>query len=57
MFDFRFNTPTPFPESGSRMRFHILAVRAIDFSHKITPKNDHFRKKFFHEIVYIYTPI
>src|SRR5687768_11458691 len=46
MFDFRFNTPTPFPESGSRKRFHILAVRAIDFSHKITPKNDHFRKKF-----------
>ena len=46
MFDFRFNIPTPFSESGSRKRFHNSAVRAIDFSHKITPKNDHFRKIF-----------
>ena len=39
MFDFRFNTPTPFPESGSRKRFHASGMRGIDFSHKITPKN------------------
>jgi hypothetical protein len=36
MFDFRFNTPAPFPESGSRKRFH---ASGIDFSHKITPRN------------------
>ena len=29
MFDFRFNTH-PFPESGSRKRFHDSGVRAID---------------------------
>src|SRR6185503_16625428 len=53
MFDFRFNTPTPFPESGSRKRFHALGMRGIDFSHKITPKNVFFtkifKKKFFSE--------
>jgi hypothetical protein len=38
MFDFRFNTLTPFPESGSRKHFHASRVRAIDFSHKIIPR-------------------
>ena len=33
MFDFHFNTPTPFPESGSRKHFHVSGMRAIDFSH------------------------
>ena len=50
MFDFRFNTPTPFPESGSRKRFHASGMRGIDFSHKITPRNVIFLKnveKFF----------
>src|SRR3569833_851128 len=37
MFDFRFNTPTPFPESGSRKNFHVSGMRGIDFSHQITP--------------------
>src|SRR3954465_230558 len=49
MFDFRFNTPTPFPESGSRKRFHGPGMRGIDFSHKITPRKVFFlnwRKKF-----------
>ena len=51
MFDFRFNTPNPFPESGSRKRFHASGMRGIDFSHKITPRNVfftkiHFFKKF-----------
>ena len=36
MFDFRFNTPTPFPESGSRKRFHASGMRGINFSLKIT---------------------
>ena len=36
MFDFRFNTPTLFPESGSRKRFHASEMRAIDSPHKIT---------------------
>jgi hypothetical protein len=40
VFAFRFNTPTTFPESGSRKRFHALEIRAIDSPHKITPKND-----------------
>ena len=44
MFDFRFNIPTPFPESGSRKRFHASGMRGIDFSHKITPKNVLFTK-------------
>jgi hypothetical protein len=26
-----------FPESGSRKHFHASGMRAIDFSHKITP--------------------
>ena len=46
MFDFRFNTPTPFPESGSRKRFHASGMRGIDFSHKITPRNVFFTKIF-----------
>ena len=44
MIDFRFNTPTPFPESGSRKRFHASGMRGIDFSHKITPRNAFFTK-------------
>ena len=36
IFDFRFNTPTPVPESGSRKRFHALEMRTIDSPHKIT---------------------
>ena len=46
MFDFRFNTPTPFLESGSRKRFHASGMRGIDFSHKITPRNVFFTKIF-----------
>src|SRR6185312_14488270 len=52
MFDFRFNTPTPFPESGSRKRFHASGMRGIDFSHKIAPRNyflQKFSKNFFSE--------
>jgi hypothetical protein len=52
MFDFRFNTPTPFPESGSRKRFHASGMRGIDFSHKITPRKVIFakiKKKIFSE--------
>ena len=37
MFDFRFNTPTPSPESGSGKHFQDSGMRGIDFSHKITP--------------------
>src|SRR3954454_4810275 len=44
MFDFRFNTPTPFPESGSRKHFHTSGMRAIDFSHKVTPRKVIFAK-------------
>src|SRR5207253_5600769 len=50
MFDFRVNTPTPFPESGSRRRCHASRMRGIDFSHKITPRKVIFAKiqqKFF----------
>ena len=46
MFDFCFNTPTPFPESGSRKRFYASEMRGIDFSHKITPRNVFFTKIF-----------
>ena len=56
MFDFCFNTPTPFPESGSRKRFHASGMRGIDFSHKITPRNVFFTKNFFGERVAIATP-
>ena len=35
MFDFRFNTPNPFPESGPRKRFYASGMRGIGFSHKI----------------------
>ena len=42
-----FNTPTTFPESGSRKRFHTLIMRAIDSSHKIRPRKVLFRKFFF----------
>ena len=37
MFDFRFNTRIPFPESGSREHFHVSGMRAIDFLHDFTP--------------------
>src|SRR6185312_11866226 len=47
MFDFRFNTLTPFPESGSRKHFHPSGMRGIDFSHKITPRNMFFQQKNF----------
>ena len=50
IFDFRFNTHIYFPESGSRKHFYASGMRAIDFSHKITPRNVIFLKnveKFF----------
>ena len=47
MFDFRFNTPIPSLNQGSGKHFYASALRAIDFSHDFTPKNDLFRKKFF----------
>ena len=50
MFDFRFNTPTIFPESGSRKHFHASGVRAIDFSHFL-PLEPPFQKKFFFEFL------
>jgi hypothetical protein len=37
IFDFRFTTPTSYPESGSRTRFHAPGMRTIDFPYKITP--------------------
>ena len=46
MFDFRFNTPTSFPESGSKKRFHASGVRAIDSPHKIAPKGYLLKKIF-----------
>src|SRR3569833_2820180 len=54
MFDFRFNTPTPFPESGSRKHFYALGMRGIDFSHKITPRKVIFakiKKNFFSKVL------
>jgi hypothetical protein len=50
MFNFRFNTHIYFPESGSRKHFYASEMRAIDFLHKITPRNVIFLKnveKFF----------
>src|SRR6185437_8369344 len=47
MFDSRFNTPTIFPESGSRKHFHASGVRAIDFSHFFTPRTAISKKFFF----------
>jgi hypothetical protein len=44
MFDFRFNTPTPFSESGSGKHFQDSGMRGIDFSHKITPIKVIFKK-------------
>ena len=46
MFDFRFNTPTTFPESGPRKRFHASGMRAIDFRIKL-PLEGHLFKKIF----------
>ena len=46
IFDFRFNTHIFFPESGSRKYFLASGMRAIDFSHKITPRKVFFEKKF-----------
>jgi hypothetical protein len=37
MLDFRFNTQSYFPESGSRKHFHAPGMRAMDFSHDFTP--------------------
>ena len=34
-FGFRFNTLNPFPESGSRQRFHASEMRAIDSPKKL----------------------
>ena len=36
MLNFRFNTHSYFPESGSRKHFDASGMRWIDFSHKIT---------------------
>ena len=47
MFDFRFNTPTTFPESRSRKHFHASRMRAIDSPHKIRGNKVIFRKKLF----------
>ena len=41
-----------FPESGSGKHFHASAMRAIDFSHDFTPKNDLFRKNLFLGLVH-----
>ena len=46
MLDFRFNTHSYFPESGSRKRFQGSGMRAIDLSHEITPRNMILREKF-----------
>ena len=46
MFDFRFNTHSYFPESGSGKRFQAPGMRAIDSPHEITPKNMILREKF-----------
>jgi hypothetical protein len=46
MLDFRFNTHSYFPESGSRKHFQASEMRAIDSSHEITPKNMILREKF-----------
>jgi hypothetical protein len=49
MFDFCFNTPTTFPESGSRKHFHASEIRAIDFSHDFTPIQAILAKNFFRD--------
>ena len=46
MLDFRFNTHSYFPESGSRKHFHVSGMRAIDSPHEITPRNMILREKF-----------
>src|ERR1700733_11390193 len=59
MFDFRFNTPTPFPESGSRKHLHASGMRGIDFSHKITPRKVIFakiQKNFFSKVLLQFLP-
>ena len=59
MFDFRFNTPTPFPESESRKRFHASGMRGIDFSHKNTPTrviSEKIMKKIFVDLVAMFCP-
>ena len=60
MFNFRFNTPTSFPESVSRKRFHASGMPGIDFSHKITPIKVFFfkfeKKNFFGDPAPIVTP-
>ena len=54
MFDFRFNTPTPSPESGSGKHFQDSGMRGIDFSHKITPRKviiEKFKKNLFSKVL------
>ena len=46
MLDFRFNTHSYFPESGSGKRFQAPGMRAIDSPHEITAKNMILRGKF-----------
>src|SRR4051794_37798764 len=46
MLNFRFNTHSYFPESGSGKRFQASRMRAIDSPHEITPRNIILREKF-----------
>ena len=43
--DFRFNRHSYFAESGSRKHFYASGMRAIDFSHDVTPYIGCFGKK------------
>ena len=45
-FDFRVNTPTSFPESGSRKCFHASGMRAIDSPIKLPLYGSFLVKKF-----------
>jgi hypothetical protein len=55
-FDFRFDTHTYFPESGSRKHFQAYGMRAIDFSHDFTPNRVVFVKINFFEMRLQSTP-
>src|SRR6478752_5569539 len=46
MLNFRFNTHSYFPESGSGKHFQASEMRAIDSPHEITPRNMILREKF-----------
>ena len=46
MFDFRFNTHSYLPESGSRKHFQDSGMRTIYFPHEITPRNIILREEF-----------